>query len=131
MAITKVAGGKPGTGRQGQDPKSGRVMECLTTQPGVQLYTGTSWMAKQWGSAATNTKSTSAVPGKPSIIRFTKPIRSSIDDAAAWGDYHQETVYKFSAGVSFFFLSDLTDRKRGFLRFGRAPQDWSEPTESD
>ena len=82
------------------EPKSGRVLEVHTTEPGVQLYTATSSTARSPASAASSIASTPALcleaqhfpdavnqPQFPSII--LRPGQT----------YRQTTLYKFSTAA--------------------------------
>ena len=63
------------------EPKSGRVMEVLTTQPGVQLYTGNR------GGFCLETQHFPNAPNEPrfpsTVLRPGKP-------------FHQVTIHRFS-----------------------------------
>lgn len=82
-----------------KDPKSGRVMEVRTTQPGVQFYTGNFLDGKLTGIGGTTYDKHDALcletqhfPDSPNHPKFPttelKPGQT----------YHQVTVFKFSAG---------------------------------
>lgn len=81
-----------------KDPKSGRVMECWTTQPGVQLYTGNFLDGKLTGIGGTKYEKNDALcletqhfPDSPNHPKFPS---TRLDPGQT---YHQVTVYKFSA----------------------------------
>ncbi len=80
------------------EPKSGRVLEMFTTEPGVQLYTSTSWMGSSRVREASSYQKHQAFcleaqhfpdsvhhPSFPSMI--LRPGET----------YTQTTIYKFSA----------------------------------
>ena len=78
-----------------REPKSGRVMEVSTTQPGVQLYTGNflDGDAKNGGHKQHTAfcLETQHYPDSPNQPDFpTTVLRPG-------QKYHQVTVYKFSA----------------------------------
>lgn len=80
------------------DPKSGRVMTCYTTKPGVQLYTGNflksagagkgGFIYDKWYGLCLETQ---YFPNSMKYGHFTSPI------LRAGQTYHHLTVYKFSA----------------------------------
>lgn len=81
-----------------KDPKSGRVMECWTTQPGVQLYTGNFMDGKLTGIGGTKYEKNDALcletqhfPDSPNHPNFPTTTLNPGEK------YHQVTVYKFSA----------------------------------
>jgi aldose 1-epimerase len=81
-----------------KDPKSGRVMEVWTTQPGVQLYTGNHLDGKLSGISGKPYEKHGALcletqhfPDSPNHPNFpTTELKPG-------EKYHQETVFKFSA----------------------------------
>jgi aldose 1-epimerase len=80
-----------------QDPKSGRTMEIQSTQPGVQFYTGNFLDGTIKGIGGTYVKNaamcleTQHFPDSPNRPNFPSVVLN------AGQDYHQTTVYKFSA----------------------------------
>jgi aldose 1-epimerase len=81
-----------------KDPKSGRVMECWTTQPGVQLYTGNFLDGTLTGIGGTKYVKNDGVcletqhfPDSPNHPEFPSTTLRPGET------YHQVTVYKFSA----------------------------------
>ena len=81
-----------------RDPKSGRVMECWTTQPGVQLYTGNFLDGSLTGIGGTKYVKNDGVcletqhfPDSPNHKDFPTTTLKPGEK------YHQVTVYKFSA----------------------------------
>ena len=80
------------------EPKTGRVMEMLTTEPGVQFYTGNFLDGKIKGKGGVVYPSTRRFAWKPS----TSPIRSTSAKFPSiiltpGKTYQQTTIYKFSA----------------------------------
>ncbi len=80
------------------DPKSGRTLECWTTQPGVQVYTGNFLDGKLTGIGGTQYVKNDAVcletqhfPDSPNHPQFPTTRLNPGEK------YHQVTVYKFSA----------------------------------
>jgi hypothetical protein len=57
-----------------RDPASGRVMQVLTTQPGLQLYTG---------------NPAGFLPGNPPFSRLAEPTRISVDHGASGEAIHE------------------------------------------
>lgn len=92
--------GEAGTLRQAakaSSPDTGIVMEVLTTQPGIQFYSGNyldgcpagkdgAPYAKRWGFCL----ETQAYPDSPHHPEFPSPILK------AGEEYHQKTIYRFS-----------------------------------
>jgi len=56
--LNKAAGNGPSFAARGYDPRSGRVLECLTTEPGVQVYTGNGLNGSIVGSAGITLRQT-------------------------------------------------------------------------
>jgi aldose 1-epimerase len=89
-----ILSGKPGELRQAArvaDPKSGRVMECFTTEPGVQLYTANGFNGSpnpKHGAFCLETQHYPDSPNRPefptTVVRPGTPFKSM-------------TVFKFSA----------------------------------
>jgi aldose 1-epimerase len=81
-----------------REPKSGRVMEMLTTEPGVQFYTGNFLDGKAKGKGGTSYKQYTGFcleaqhyPDSPNQKDFPSTILKPGQT------YKQETVYRFSA----------------------------------
>ncbi|MGH9403216.1 MAG: aldose epimerase family protein [Terriglobia bacterium] len=79
------------------DPKSGRVIECWTTEPGVQFYTanfldgmirGKGW--KVYGRRSAFTLETQHFPDSPNQPHFPST------ELKPGETYHQTTIFKFS-----------------------------------
>ena len=96
--VLNSQGGALATCARAKDPKSGRVMEVLTTQPGVQFYTGNFLDGSLTGIGGTKYQKhdafcleTQHYPDSPNHPEFPttelKPGQT----------YHQVTVFKFSA----------------------------------
>lgn len=88
---------KPALGAIVRDPKSGRVMEMLTTEPGVQFYTGNFLDGKAKGKGGTSYKQYTGFcleaqhfPDSPNQKDFPSTILKPGET------YKQETVYRFS-----------------------------------
>lgn len=96
-----VLNGKAGTLREAAkviDPQSGRVMEVLTTQPGVQFYSsiGLNGSIKGKGGVAYEKYGaicleTQHFPDSPNHPNFPTTVLK------AGAHFHSETIYKFSA----------------------------------
>ena len=79
------------------DPKSGRVMTCYTTKPGVQFYTGNflkgagmgkdGWIYDKWHGLCLETQ---YFPNSMEYSHFPSPVLRAGDT------YHHLTIYKFS-----------------------------------
>lgn len=76
-----------------KDPKSGRVMEILTTQPGIQLYTGNfldgSPANGGYGKHAAFCLETQHYPDSPNRPEFPSTVLRPGEE------YHQVTVHRF------------------------------------
>jgi aldose 1-epimerase len=94
-----VINGKPGALRLAarlEDPKSGRVMESWTTQPGMQVYTANYSpppvaLAKGYAVHGGVALETQAHPNSPNIPSFPSTLLSPGQQ------YRQITEYRFSA----------------------------------
>jgi aldose 1-epimerase len=80
------------------DPKTGRVMEVLTTEPGLQLYTGNFLDGSLKGVGG------KVYPRRSAFCMETQHFPDSPNEPSfpsttlqAGGQYHTETVYRFSA----------------------------------
>jgi len=83
------------------EPKSGRVMEVLTTEPGLQFYTGNfldgtirGKGGKVYGPRAAFCMETQHFPDSPNHPSFPSVILK------AGSEYHTTTVYRFSTDAS-------------------------------
>ena len=81
-----------------RDPRSGRVMELYTTQPGVQLYTGNFLDGKLTGIGGAKYEKhaglcleTQHFPDSPNQPQFPSTVLRRGET------YHQVTIFKFSA----------------------------------
>jgi aldose 1-epimerase len=89
--------GTLGLAARAEDPKSGRVMECLTTEPGVQLYTANYMnnmkgkggaIYKKYGAFCLETQHAPDSPNKPQFPSvILRPGKT----------YSQVTIFRFSA----------------------------------
>ena len=78
------------------EPASGRVMEVLTTQPGVQVYTA-NWVEKQTGKYGKTYAAQDSIcletqnfPNSPNIAHFPSSVLRP-------GEVYEEVcIYKFS-----------------------------------
>jgi aldose 1-epimerase len=91
-------GDKPALAARVREPKSGRVMEMLTTEPGVQLYTGNFLDGKAkgkggavYGKHAGFCLEAQHYPDSPNQKGFPSVI------LRPGGVYNQTTIYRFSA----------------------------------
>ena len=89
-----IVSGKPGEVRPAArvtDPKSGRVMECLTTEPGVQLYTANGFSGNPYPKHGGFCLETQHYPDSPNHPEFpTTVVRPETP-------FHSTTVFRFSA----------------------------------
>ncbi len=98
--LNRTAGDSPTRAVRGYDPASGRTVEVLTTEPGVQVYTGNYLAGTQVGSggkiyrqSAGWTAETQHFPNSPNQFSFpTTTLR-------AGQIFRSETVFRFSAGT--------------------------------
>jgi aldose 1-epimerase len=81
------------------EPKTGRVMEVWTTEPGVQFYTGNFLDGSASGKGGISYTKRSAFcletqhfPDSPNQLKFPSVVLSP------GGQYHTTTIYKFSTG---------------------------------
>jgi aldose 1-epimerase len=91
--------GSPGTLRKTArvtEPKSGRVMECWTTQPGVQLYTANHFSGKPDASGNTLPRhggfclETQHYPDSPNRKEFPSAV------LLPGKEFHETTKFTFS-----------------------------------
>ncbi len=97
FVLNKPAGNAIGFAARGYDPRTGRVIDCLTTEPAVQVYTANGLNGSLVGSSGTTYRQTEAFtletqhfpdspnqPGFPSTI--LKPGQQ----------FHSTTIYRFA-----------------------------------
>ncbi len=68
------------------DPKTGRVMEILSTQPGVQIYTANHYKDPQWPAICFETQHFPDSPNKP---KFPSTVLRPGDE------FHEITIFRF------------------------------------
>lgn len=86
---------------RGYDPRTGRVIDCLTTEPGVQVYTGNGLNGSIVGSAGLTlrqndgfTLETQHFPDSPNKPNFpTTELKPG-------QEFHSTTVYRFSTDAA-------------------------------
>lgn len=99
--LNKSTGGGLTFAARGYDPRTGRVVDCLTTEPGVQVYTGNGLNGSIVGSAGLTLRQTDGFtletqhfpdsPNKPSFpTTELKPGQ----------EFHSTTVYRFSTDAA-------------------------------
>ncbi len=96
--LNRKAGDPPSLAVRGFDPASGRTVDVLTTEPGVQVYSGNFLAGTQTGSggkiyrqSAGWTAETQHFPNSPNNLRFpTTELR-------AGQIFSSETIFRFSA----------------------------------
>jgi aldose 1-epimerase len=79
------------------DPRTGRVIDCLTTEPGVQVYTSNGLNGSVVGSSGTTYRQTEAFtletqhfPDSPNKPNFPSTVLKPGQD------YHSTTIYRFA-----------------------------------
>lgn len=99
--LNKGAGDGPTFAARGYDPRTGRVVDCLTTEPGVQVYTGNGLNGSIVGSSGATyrqtdgfTLETQHFPDSPN-----KPNFPSIE-LKPGQEFHSTTVYRFSTDAA-------------------------------
>jgi aldose 1-epimerase len=99
--VVRGAPGKLRLAARVTEPKSGRVLEVLTTQPGIQLYTGNFMdgsMKGKSGGAYTRRGAfcleTQHFPDSPNQPKFPSTVLKPGET------YHEVTVYRFTASGS-------------------------------
>lgn len=99
--LNKGAGDGPTFAARGYDPHTGRVVDCLTTEPGVQVYTGNGLNGSIVGSAGTAyrqtdgfTLETQHFPDSPNKPDFPST------ELKPGQEFHSTTIYRFSADTA-------------------------------
>jgi len=88
-----IVSGSPGELRMAArvfDPKSGRVMECLTTEPAVQLFTANSFNGKPFPKHGAFCLETQHYPDSPNHPEFPSTV------VRPEKDWSSQTIYRFS-----------------------------------
>ncbi len=82
---------------RGYDPRTGRVLDCFTTEPGVQVYTANGLNGSVVGSSGTTYRQTEAFtletqhfPDSPNKPNFPSTVLK------LGQDYHSTTIYRFA-----------------------------------
>ena len=99
--LNKGEGGGLTFAARGYDPHTGRVIDCLTTEPAVQVYTGNGLNGSIVGSAGTTyrqtdgfTLETQHFPDSPNKPNFpTTELKPG-------QEFHSTTVYRFSTDAA-------------------------------
>jgi aldose 1-epimerase len=99
--LNKGTGDGPSFAARGYDPHSGRVIDCLTTEPAVQVYTGNGLNGSLIGSAGTTyrqtdgfTLETQHFPDSPNKPNFpTTELKPG-------QEFHSTTDYRFSTDAA-------------------------------
>lgn len=86
---------------RGYDPRAGRVIDCLTTEPAVQVYTGNGLNGSLFGSAGITLRQTDGFtletqhyPDSPNKPNFpTTELKPG-------QEFHSTTVYRFATDVA-------------------------------
>jgi aldose 1-epimerase len=86
---------------RGYDPRTGRVIDCLTTEPGLQVYTGNGLNGSVVGSSGTTYRQTEAFtletqhfPDSPNKPNFpTTELKPG-------QEFHSTTIYRFATDAS-------------------------------
>jgi aldose 1-epimerase len=99
--LNKDAGDGLTFAARGYDPRTGRVVDCLTTEPGVQIYTGNGLNGSLVGSAGTTyrqtegfTLETQHFPDSPSKPNFPST------ELKPGQEFQSTTVYRFSTDAA-------------------------------
>lgn len=80
-----------------RDPKSGRTLKELTTEPGIQFYAGNVLDGTLIGTSGKMYRQSTGLPSKPSISRTHRTIPISPSTVLAPGEvYEATTIYAFS-----------------------------------
>jgi aldose 1-epimerase len=99
--LNKAAGDGLTFAARGYDPHTGRVVDCLTTEPAVQVYTGNGLNGSLVGSAGTTLRQTDGFtletqhfPDSPNKPNFpTTELKPG-------QEFHSTTVYRFSTDAA-------------------------------
>jgi aldose 1-epimerase len=99
--LNKREGGGLTFAARGYDPRTGRVVDCLTTEPGVQVYTANGLNGSLVGSSGTTyrqtegfTLETQHFPDSPNKPNFpTTELKPG-------QEFHSTTVYRFSSDAA-------------------------------
>jgi aldose 1-epimerase len=99
--LNKGAGEGPAFAARGYDPRTGRVVDCLTTEPGVQVYTGNGLNGSIIGSSGTTYRQTAGFtletqhfPDSPNKPNFPST------ELKPGQEFHSTTVYRFSTDAA-------------------------------
>ena len=99
--LNKGADDGPTFAARGYDPHTGRVVDCLTTEPGVQVYTGNGLNGSIVGSAGTAyrqtdgfTLETQHFPDSPNKPGFPST------ELKPGQEFHSTTLYRFSTDTA-------------------------------
>jgi aldose 1-epimerase len=99
--LNKNAGGGLTFAARGYDPRTGRVVDCLTTEPGVQVYTGNGLNGSIVGSAGITLRQTDGFtletqhfPDSPNKPDFPST------ELKPGEEFHSATVYRFSTDAA-------------------------------
>jgi len=99
--LNKSAGDAVTFAARGYDPRTGRVIDCLTTEPAVQVYTGNGLNGSLVGSAGITLRQTDGFtletqhyPDSPNKPNFpTTELKPG-------QEFHSTTVYRFATDVA-------------------------------
>ena len=99
--LNKSAGDALTFAARGYDPRTGRVIDCLTTEPAVQVYTGNGLNGSLFGSAGITLRQTDGFtletqhyPDSPNKPNFpTTELKPG-------QEFHSTTVYRFATDVA-------------------------------
>jgi aldose 1-epimerase len=99
--LNKSAGDALTFAARGYDPRAGRVIDCLTTEPAVQVYTGNGLNGSLVGSAGITLRQTDGFtletqhyPDSPNKPNFpTTELKPG-------QEFHSTTVYRFATDVA-------------------------------
>jgi aldose 1-epimerase len=99
--LNRAAGDGLTFAARGYDPRTGRVVDCLTTEPGVQVYTGNGLNGSLIGSSGTTyrqtegfTLETQHFPDSPNKPNFPST------ELKPGQEFHSTTVYRFSTDAA-------------------------------
>ena len=99
--MNKSAGDALTFAARGYDPRAGRLIDCLTTEPAVQVYTGNGLNGSLVGSAGITLRQTDGItletqhyPDSPNKPNFpTTELKPG-------QEFHSTTVYRFATDVA-------------------------------